>query len=274
MPAHLTHLAPDAEPLDRDLLRRAGFATVVHLDEVRSTMEPARRLAEDPAARLPAVVVADRQTAGRGRRGAGWWQAPGSLAASLVLEAFGAAAPRPLWSLACAVALAETLDALAPGLVALVRWPNDLEAGGRKLAGILVEGCRPGRAIVGVGVNTRSSAAAAPAALAARVGTLPDLTGVSPAREPILAGLLERFGDLVAAERTAAGAIAARYRPRCALVGRAVTVHAGAVEHRGTCLGIADSGALVLDTAAGRLELAAGSLTAPADVWRPEGAGA
>lgn len=274
MPAHPTHPAPDAEPLDRELLRRAGFATIVHLDAVGSTMEPARRLAEDPDARLPAVVVADRQTAGRGRRGAGWWQAPGSLAASLVLEADGDPAPRPLWSLACAVALAESLEALAPGLVALVRWPNDVEAGGRKVAGILVESCGPGRAIFGVGVNTHSSAAAAPAALAARVATLPDLTGVSPGREPVLAALLERFADLVAAERTAPGAIAARYRPRCALVGRAVTVHAGAVEQRGTCRGVADSGALVLDTPAGRLDVVAGSLTHPADVWRPEDAGA
>lgn len=274
MPAHPTHLAPDAEPLDHDLLRRAGFATVVHLDLVDSTMEPARRLAEDRSARLPAVVVADRQTSGRGRRGAGWWHAPGSLAASLVLEAGADAAPRPLWSLACAVALAETLEASAPGLAALVRWPNDVEAQGRKLAGILVETCGPDRVIFGVGANTRSTAARAPAALAARVATLPDVAGAAPARAPVLAGLLARLVHLVAAERAAPGTVAARYRPRCALVGTVVTVHAGAVERRGTCLGIDDSGALVLDTSAGRLALAAGSLTAPGAVWRPPDAGA
>lgn len=270
MPAHPTHLAPDAEPLDRELLRRAGYATVLHLAEVDSTMNPARRLAEDPDARLPAVVVADRQTAGRGRRGAGWWHAPGSLAASVVVDAAAGAGPQPLWSLACAVALAESLEALAPGLDPRVRWPNDVESGGRKLAGILVETCGPARAIFGVGVNTRSSAAQAPAALARRVATLPDVAGAGLGRAPLLAHLLERLLELVAAERVSAGTIAARYRTRCAVVGTTITVFAGAVEHRGTCAGIADSGSLLLDTPTGRLELAAGSLTAPADVWRPD----
>ena len=107
-----------AEPLDRAAVERAtGLASVEVLAEVTSTMERARSLAAEPGVGLPLAVLADRQTAGRGRRGAGWWQAPGSLAMSLVLDAarvggVDRARVTPLWSLACGVALAPNSGAL------------------------------------------------------------------------------------------------------------------------------------------------------------------
>jgi BirA family biotin operon repressor/biotin-[acetyl-CoA-carboxylase] ligase len=232
MSARSPQLAPKADPLDVAALGRAGFATVVHVAELDSTMGPARGLADDAHARLPAVVVADRQRLGQGRRGAGWWQAEGSLAASLVIAA---ADPQPTWSLACGVALAEAIASLEPRVQPLVRWPNDLEVAGRKLAGILLETCRD-RVIVGIGVNTAGAAANAPPAIGGRVVTLPDLVGRTLDRTRLLAGT-------------------------------PVTVYAGDVIHRGTCRGIAPTGALVLDTASGRVLVASGSLTAPADVW-------
>jgi hypothetical protein len=101
----------------------------------------------------PAAVIADRQTGGRGRRGAAWWQPTGSLAASLVLDGSAVAGGvTPIWSLACGVALAETVRDLEPAAAARVRWPNDVEVAGRKLAGILVETAADGlvRGLVGV----------------------------------------------------------------------------------------------------------------------------
>jgi hypothetical protein len=71
------------------------LATFEHVAETDSTMERAREIALDTALALPAAVVADRQSLGRGRRGARWWQPPGSLTTSIVLDgAVAGLAPR------------------------------------------------------------------------------------------------------------------------------------------------------------------------------------
>lgn len=265
----------DPEPFDRAGLEQAtGLAAIEVLAEVASTMDRARLLAAEPGVRLPLAVVADRQTAGRGRRGAGWWQAPGSLATSLVVDAArvgGEASGRvsPLWSLACGVALAESLAFLEPAIGTRVRWPNDIVAGGRKLAGILVETAPGGRVIFGVGVNTTGSAADAPENLRGRVATLPDLTGRALARERLLGVFVPRLLSLLGETSRDPGVLVERYRPLCSLVGTVVTVHRDDGRRLvGVCHGIDADGALVLDTAAGMVHLVSGSLTDPADVWR------
>lgn len=245
------------------------FATTETHAEIGSTMERARELAGDQAIPLPAIVMADVQTAGRGRRGARWWQAPGSLAASIVLdEAAAGAAVRPTWSLACGVALAEALTACEPAIAALVRWPNDVEVNGRKIAGILLETAAAGRTILGIGVNTTGSMHEAPEPLRQRLTTVVDLTGRPLDRARLLADFFPRFLELVQAMEGDATALVARYRPRCALDGQPVTVYRGDEKQTGLCRGIDADGALVLDTGSGRLAITSGSLTAPDDVWR------
>jgi len=269
------------DPIDADRLHAlAGVATLVHLAEADSTMDPAHLLAADPATPLPAVVVADRQLAGRGRRGAQWWQPPGSLAVSLVLDAtVGGGQVRPTWSLACGVALAEALAALEPALVPRMRWPNDIEVDGAKLAGILVEMIAGGRTIFGVGVNTTGRAADAPPEIGRAVATLPDIVGHPLPRQRLLEAFVPRLLALLAEMAGDPDALAARYRPLCALTGRDVTVFRGPTAGGGTervhgpCLGIDRYGALVIDTVAGRLHLESGSLTDPAAAWRGPAAG-
>lgn len=265
----------DPETFDRAAVERAtGLAAIEVLAEVTSTMERARSLAAEPGVALPLAVVADRQTAGRGRRGAGWWQAPGSLAMSLVVDATRVVEPpnarvTPLWSLACGVALAESLTLLEPAVVAQVRWPNDVVACGRKLAGILVETAPGGRVIFGVGVNTTGSAADAPEGLRGRVGTLPDITGRTLPRSRLLGAFVPRLLALLGETSRDPGVLVERYRPLCSLVGTVVTVHRDDGRRLvGVCHGIDADGALVLDTAAGMVHLVSGSLTDPADVWR------
>jgi BirA family transcriptional regulator, biotin operon repressor / biotin---[acetyl-CoA-carboxylase] ligase len=108
----------------------------VRLGSVPSTQEPARELP------IGSVVVAEHQSAGRGRLDRRWEAPPGTaLLASFVL-------PRhPLLSLAAGVAAAE-----ACGEGMRLKWPNDLMLGGRKAGGILVE-VAADRAIVGIGIN-------------------------------------------------------------------------------------------------------------------------
>lgn len=255
---------------DADAVRLAcGLAALEHLDETPSTMVRARALADAPSALLPVLVVAERQTAGRGRRGAGWWQGPGSLAMSLVVDAAAPGAVAPLVSLACGVAVAEAVRALEPDVEALVRWPNDVVAAGRKLAGILVETAPRGRIVIGVGVNTSGHAADAPALLRPRVATLPDLVGRVLNRGAFLVDLVPRLLRLLDDAARDPHAVVGRYRPLCSLSGGNVTVHHGDGRRlSGTCLGIDADGALVVDTVAGPVHLVTGSLTDPSGVWR------
>jgi BirA family biotin operon repressor/biotin-[acetyl-CoA-carboxylase] ligase len=282
------HEMTDQDPIDAESLReRAGLATFEQHAELASTMDRARELAADPKTPLPAAVVADLQTQGRGRRGARWWQPPGSLAVSIVLDAASAGIvsdeplePRPTWSLAAGVALAEALSALVPEVDPRVRWPNDIESGGRKLAGILIETCPGGRAIIGIGVNTTGSAADAPASLAHRPATIPDRTGRPLPRAVLLGDFMPRFCQLLAAITADPGLLVSRYRPFCSLLGSDVTIYQGGDPRdplalyesrpaiRGRCHGIDRHGAIVIDTVAGRMHLASGSLTRPGDVWR------
>ena len=253
-----------------DALRmHAGFATVEVHPELGSTMDRARELAASATVALPALVLADRQTAGHGRRGARWWQAEGSLAVSIVLDDQVVGVPvQPTWSLACGVALAETIVAVEPMIDLRVKWPNDLEVAGRKLAGILLETGPAGRTILGIGVNTTGSAAAAPPPLRDRLTTLPDLTGRLLSRSDLLVEFLPRFLQLVRDMHASPAVLVDRYRVRCGLTDREVTVYRGEERIEGRCAGIAIDGSLIVDTAGGRQWITSGSHTAPDDAWR------
>jgi BirA family transcriptional regulator, biotin operon repressor / biotin---[acetyl-CoA-carboxylase] ligase len=113
-----------------------GEAEILHLGSVTSTQDVARDLP------IGSVVIANHQTAGRGRLENRWEGPPGTaLLASFVL------APNPLLSLAAGVAAAE-----ACGQDVRLKWPNDLLLGGRKVGGILVEATGT-KAICGIGIN-------------------------------------------------------------------------------------------------------------------------
>lgn len=253
------------DPTETAALRdRAGFATVEVHPQIASTMERARELAADAHAALPAVVMADRQTAGRGRQGAAWWQAEGSLAVSIVVDDQAVGVPvQPTWSLACGLALAEAIATLEPTVEPQVKWPNDLTVGGRKIAGILLETAPAGRTILGIGVNTTGAVADAPAPLRDHLTTLPDLTGRSLPQADLLVEFLPRFLALTRQMHAAPEVLVDRYRVRCGLTGQPVTVYRGAEQIVGVCAGIAVDGSLVVDTATGRQWITSGSLTPP-----------
>ena len=121
---------------------------LVGLRRIDSTNAEALRRARVGAAD-GTVVVADEQTAGRGRRGRSWISAPGNLFMTILVRPPEGSAVAQL-SFVAAVALGE---ALPPGTDFRFKWPNDLLVEGRKIAGILVE-ADGGAAAVGIGVNT------------------------------------------------------------------------------------------------------------------------
>ena len=113
-----------------------GDARIIRLESVTSTQEVARDLP------IGSMVLADHQTAGRGRLEHRWETPPGTaLLVSFVL------APNPLLSLAAGVAAAEACNQNVR-----LKWPNDLLLGGRKVGGILVE-ATPAKAVCGIGIN-------------------------------------------------------------------------------------------------------------------------
>ena len=114
----------------------ADGARIIDLESVTSTQDVARNLP------IGSIVIAEHQTAGRGRQEHRWEAPPGTaLLVSFVL------APNPLLSLAVGVAAAEACD---QGV--RLKWPNDLLLGGRKVGGILVE-ASPAKAVCGIGIN-------------------------------------------------------------------------------------------------------------------------
>jgi BirA family biotin operon repressor/biotin-[acetyl-CoA-carboxylase] ligase len=122
---------------------------LIRLAEIDSTNSEARRLAQ-AGERGPVWIMADRQTAGRGRRGRIWEQGAGNLATTLLLTD-----PPPDFaqlSFAAALAVADTAAHFAPAARVTVKWPNDVLADGKKLAGILLES-GPGWLAVGIGIN-------------------------------------------------------------------------------------------------------------------------
>ena len=175
------------------------------LESTASTNDVAARLAES-GAEEGTIVVAETQTAGRGRHGRVWVSPPGAgLYVSVILRpAMGAATddhPASLVTLASGVAIAEAVRAVT-GLPATIKWPNDVLIGGRKLAGILAEAAVQAGVlqfvVVGFGVNLQR--AAFPPQLAPRVTSIEAETSRAPDRGLILAAILaameERYDDL------------------------------------------------------------------------------
>ena len=181
--------------------------TVVYLPVTGSTNDVAAQLI-DAGGCEGAVVVAETQTAGRGRLRRAWYSPPGSgLYVSIVLAPGQARSDRAnratrLTTLAAGVALAEAVE-WASFLHATLKWPNDLYAGGRKLGGILAEATAPGttgEVVLGFGINV--GAAAYPPELRDRATSLESELGREVDRGPLFAESLvaldRRYDDLLA----------------------------------------------------------------------------
>lgn len=237
----------------REILEKTFVADVQHHAAIGSTNDRAIQCAALRELKLPLLILADRQTAGRGRGSNRWWTGPGSLAFSLLIEPEPAAAPAcgpqrsTLVSLAAGVAVVEALAPLLPGHVVGIHWPNDVMVDGRKLAGILIEILSDGKLVIGIGVNTNNRAADAPEDVRSRVATLLDVTGqVHDATELLIAILCQLQRQLLELSRSAEG-VAARTHQLCLQRGKRLQIAQGRKQIEGRCLGIAADGALLLE---------------------------
>jgi BirA family biotin operon repressor/biotin-[acetyl-CoA-carboxylase] ligase len=198
-------------------------APVLRLGTVTSTQDVARGLA------LGSIVLADHQTAGRGRLERRWVSPAGTaLLVSYVLE------PNPLLSLAAGVAAAE-----ACGQGVRLKWPNDLLLDGRKVGGILVE-TTPEKAICGVGINLTWAPEGA--------------AQLDRPRDQVFERLSERIAVWVGSP---ADPVLARWRQLSATLGRRVRVEVSGQTIEGVAQDLGQRGELIVDGVA----YVAGSIT-------------
>ncbi|GAB3423535.1 biotin--[acetyl-CoA-carboxylase] ligase [Massilia agilis] len=220
-------------------------------------------LARAGALAQPLLLVAEHQTAGRGRAGRSWLSAPGhSLTFSLAWKFESGPQALSGLPLAVGVALAETLGRL--GVQVQLKWPNDLLKDGDKLAGILIEtAAAPGPgiwAVIGVGLNL-----VMPDELEREIGravsAVPWLARMD--RDELMAALLDGLAAMLRQfERTGFATFAARWNLLHAYQGDTVRIlDRGAVLHEGVAAGVDDTGRLLLDTGERRIAIAAGDVS-------------
>ncbi len=248
------------ELIKRGLNTRYVGRNILYYPCLPSTMDAARQAALGGAPE-GAVVLAGRQTAGRGRLKRAWLSPRGCLTFSLVLYP---ETPRlPFLVMASALAVAEAIETLAP-LKTEIKWPNDVLIKGKKVSGILIDtGLKeggPNYAVIGIGLNVNVNLADCPE-IADIATSLSAETGRELSRAAVLRELCARFENWYEALREGAPVLAA-WRGRLSTLGKHVRVKAGAEVYEGLAEDVASDGALMLRIADGSLlRMPAGDVT-------------
>jgi BirA family transcriptional regulator, biotin operon repressor / biotin---[acetyl-CoA-carboxylase] ligase len=239
-------------------------------DKLPSTNDRAMQLTLFAALETPALIVARRQLAGRGRGSHAWWSSDGALTFSLVLEPAAwniAVAQWPRLSLTAAVAVCDAIEDCGlgetnsnpkseirnPKSSAAIKWPNDVLIDGKKVAGILLEspgGAAPAkdRLVVGVGINVNNSWSIAPHDAGSSGTALCDVTGCSQDPDAILVAFLNAFEERLRQLSRNDPGLPSDWQRLSWLTDREVEVTSDGHALSGTCLGIADDGALLVQT--------------------------
>ena len=233
--------------------------------EIDSTNEACRlRALAGEAAGL--VIRADRQTAGRGRRGRNWASPQGNLYTSILLRPQRPASESAALGFAAVTAIGDVAEALLPaGTRVQHKWPNDLLIDGSKASGILLE-AQPGFVVLGIGVNIASHPADTPYPETDLVAA-----GTAPiAPQALLDRLLTAFAQLYDSwERAGFAALLPAWRRRAAGLGETIEVRLERETLSGTFRDLEPDGTMRLGLSDGtERRIAAGDVYLPA---RPEG---
>jgi BirA family biotin operon repressor/biotin-[acetyl-CoA-carboxylase] ligase len=258
----------ETEKLDLDRFREMLTTSFVgrslcYREIVSSTMDDAWGLARADAPD-GTVVLAEEQTAGRGRLKRCWWAPPGSsLLMSLLLRPGLPARQAQRLTMVCSLAVCEAVAAVTP-VEAQVKWPNDVLIDGRKVCGILTEldvvGDQLQAAVVGIGINVNVSFEGAPP-LMAPATSLSLAAGRSVSRLDLLVSLLEGIERRYVAVREGRS-YHRQWAKRMATLGQEVEVGGAAEAWHGTAIEVDADGALLVRAVDGTMRrVVAGDVT-------------
>jgi BirA family biotin operon repressor/biotin-[acetyl-CoA-carboxylase] ligase len=230
---------------------------IIYKPQIPSTNEWAIALAERGKTKTGAVIVADTQSAGKGRLGR-TWASPAGLNIYMSLLTRPSIPPRkaPLISIAAAIASALAIKAQT-GLSVGLKWPNDLMVKNRKLGGILLElRSDPDRilfAVIGIGINVNARRQDLPKILRDNATSVFIETGRKADRAALIAAIQKEFehwlGLLSEQGRSKPlETILRTYRALSATIGKKVSIHAEGRVFQGTAIDIDDEGRLVLSS--------------------------
>mgnify|MGYP001128904962 CR=1 FL=1 len=233
---------------------------IIYYPSLTSTMKVAKREAQRGAAE-GTVIIADEQTAGRGRKKRLWLSPKGNIALSIIL--YPSAVYLPTLIMLASLAVVYSIESVT-GLKPQLKWPNDVLINGKKVCGILVEsevrGSRVGYAVIGIGVNVNL-----------RLSDFPELLPVATSlsdemgREISLVEVIRHL--LVELERLyltlpSGGSIYQQWRERLVTLGRRVEVRWGKTIYAGIAESVARDGGLLLRSSDGSLtKIVAGDVT-------------
>lgn len=232
---------------------------IVYRESCDSTMNLARREAE-AGADEGTVIIAEEQTAGRGRFGRSW-VSPAGKNLYLTMVARPVADRLRVLSMAAPLAVCHAVREVT-GLRPVIKWPNDVLIDGRKLSGVLIESEIAGTdvrfSLIGMGVNVDLDVASAPD-IASIATSLLEETGKEVSRETVLATLLNRFEVLYGSP---VPALVDAWRSHLETLGREVTVTIGGESHHGSAEDVDGHGNLILRLADGqRMTFEAGEVS-------------
>ena len=252
-------LSPDA--IRQGLKTKLIGQSIIHYDTISSTMDAAKQAIQDGAGE-GTVVVADHQTAGRGRLDREWLSSPGgSILISIILYPELEMLPR--LTMAACLAVARSIEAVT-GLQPAIKWPNDVLLEGRKVSGILSESDISGEAvnyaIVGIALNVNLDIEQIPE-ISDIATSLKQVLGREVSRHQLLVSLLREFEGLYLKLRNGEP-IQREWLQRLETLGKNVSVRCGDDVQDGYAESVDEEGNLIIRRPDGNLiTFAAGDVT-------------
>jgi len=233
---------------------------VIYYPSLTSTMEVAKQEAEKGAAE-GTVIIADEQTAGKGRLKRVWLSPKGSIALSIILRP--SVVYLPFLIMVSSLAVAHSIEAVT-GLKSQLKWPNDVLVNGKKVAGILIENNVQGDivnyAVIGIGVNVNLKLSDFPEILPTAT-SLSDELGREVSRLALIRRLLVEIEKLYLALSTG-GSIYQEWQDNLVTLGRRVHIKSGKTDYEGIAESVASDGSLLLRHPDGSLtKIVAGDVT-------------
>lgn len=237
--------------------------------EIDSTNSAARRLAAENQLEWPALLVANRQTQGRGRGGHGWWSPDGCLMFTLLLPSSCLPQDRNQWgqlALVVGVSAAEAIESVCSGLDVLLKWPNDLMIRGKKTGGVLIESfnvlSHPAKDsmlfAIGCGININMNWHNAPKEILDRATCVSSNCGSPVQPQVILHELIQTLFRHLERWKTQSAEWYQAWNHRCFLSGKVVSIntsHSSTPQLiMGRCEGVANDGQLLVRSESGSIQ--------------------